>query len=331
MTELSYSVIVPAYQAKDVIGGCVQALVDQTVLRERYEIIVVDDGSTDETGRLAQESGADRVLRVPHNGPAAARNAGVDAARGEIVLFTDADCEPASDWIERMVAVFGQPEVMGAKGIYRTRQRSLVARFVQLEYESKYDLMRGHAAIDFVDTYSAAYRRRIFEGRSFDTAFPRASGEDIEFSYRLSGEGYRLVFVPEAVVYHHHVDTLLGYLRRKYYVGFWRVRMYQLHPEKVVSDSHTPQTLKMQIGLMGLLLPSLFAASIWSRFVTISGVLIGLFLLSAISFLSHGVRRDPPAGLAAFFLLFIRALGLGLGFAVGLLCHMMPILPDRPG
>ena len=117
-----YSVIVPAYQAADVIGACVRALAQQTIERARYEIIVVDDGSTDATGDAAREAGADRVVRIPHGGPSTSRNAGIEAARGEVVLFTDADCEPAEDWIARMVAPLDDPQVMGVKGTYRTRQ-----------------------------------------------------------------------------------------------------------------------------------------------------------------------------------------------------------------
>ena len=89
-----YSVIVPAYQAAATIGQCLDALNAQTVARAQYEIIVVDDGSTDDTALVAEQAGADHVLRCPHRGPAAARNAGIDAARGHVILLTDADCEP---------------------------------------------------------------------------------------------------------------------------------------------------------------------------------------------------------------------------------------------
>jgi glycosyltransferase involved in cell wall biosynthesis len=157
MSAPRYSVIVPAYQAEGTIGACVRALNAQTLPRDRYEIIVVDDDSTDRTANVAREAGADRVLTVPHGGPAAARNAGVDAARGEIVLFTDADCEPSPEWLERMVAPLADPGVTGAKGTYRTRQRALMARLVQLEYEFRYERMAPRAA----DRFRGHLRRRL--------------------------------------------------------------------------------------------------------------------------------------------------------------------------
>lgn len=320
MGKPDYSVVVPAYQAAGRIGECVRALAAQTVPRERYEIIVVDDGSSDDTAAVARAAGADRVLVRPHAGPAAARNAGVEAARGEIVLFTDADCEPAGDWIERMAEALDAPDIMGAKGTYRTRQKELVARFVQLEYEDKYDKMRRQPYIDFVDTYSAIYRRQVFErSGGFDPAFPQASGEDIEFSYRLARQGYKMVFAPHAVVLHGHVDTLWGYCRRKYYVGFWRVRMYRLHPDKALSDSHTPQALKLQIGLAAVLLVSLALAALWSGALIVGLVALAAFLASAVPFTVKALRRDRPVAFVAPGLLFLRALALGAGFAAGLL------------
>jgi glycosyltransferase involved in cell wall biosynthesis len=325
MSQPEYSVVVPAYQAAGVIGDCVRALNAQTVARERYEIIVADDGSTDETALAARQAGADRVLILTHRGPAAARNAGIEAARGEIVLFTDADCQPAHDWIERMVQPFHDPDVTGVKGVYRTRQRALVARFVQLEYEDKYDKMRGEARIDFVDTYSAAYRRAVFEqGLGFDRHFPRASGEDIEFSYRLARLGYKMVFAPDAAVFHRHTDTVVGYLRRKYYVGFWRVRMYRLHPSKAFSDSHTPQTLKLQIGLLALMFGSLALATEWPGLLVVSAVVFASFLVSTIPFAAKAFRRDRLIAFVGPGLLFLRALALGLGFTVGMFWHLLP-------
>lgn len=326
MSQTDFSVVVPAYNAADVLPACLGALGRQTVSRDRYEIIVINDGSADDTEEVAARSGADAVVTVPHRGPAAARNAGVEVARGQIILFTDADCEPASDWIEQMVVFFRDPTVMGAKGVYRTRQRARVARFVQLEYEDKYDRMRGSERIDFVDTYSAAYRRSVFEqSGGFDPGFPRASGEDIEFSYRLSRQGLRLIFAPDAVVFHRHADTVWGYLRRKYYVGFWRVRMYRLHPGKAVADSHTPQTLKLQLGLVALFLGSLLLLALRPGFWAVSAALLVGFLVSTIPFVVKALRHDAPIALISPGLLLLRACALGLGFAIGILWHLLPV------
>jgi GT2 family glycosyltransferase len=324
MSNPEYSVVVPAYQAAKIVGNCVKALSAQTVPRERYEIIVVDDGSTDGTATVAREAGADRVITCPHGGPGVARNAGVATANGKIILFTDADCEPTPAWIERIAAPFQNQAIDGTKGTYRTRQRALIARFIQLEYEDKYDKMRGQDYIDFIDTYSAAYRRKVFEQTGgFDPAF-RVANEDVEFSYRVAQLGYKLAFTPEAVVFHHHANSVLKYLRRKYYVGFWRVLTYQLHPGKAISDSHTPQTLKLQIALMACLLGSLALAIFLPPALLVSAIAMTAFLASALPFTVKASRRDPVVACITPGFLLLRALALGVGFAVGILWYAVP-------
>ena len=96
------SVIIPAYNAAASIGACLEALAHQTLAAGDFEVIVVDDGSTDTTPRVAEQFGV-RVVRGTHGGPAAARNLGASLATGQFLLFTDADCVPEPDWAEQML------------------------------------------------------------------------------------------------------------------------------------------------------------------------------------------------------------------------------------
>lgn len=315
---ISISVVVPAYNAARTLASCLEALEGQTKRRDRYEIIVIDDGSTDRTAEIAQRHDV-RLIRQSNAGPAAARNRGAEAARGELLLFTDSDCAPAADWIERMVEPFTDPDVVGAKGVYRTHQEALVARFVQLEYEGKYQRMTSRDQIDFVDTYSAAYRRDLFlENGGFDVSFSTASVEDQELSFRLARKGYRLVFVPDAVVYHLHDTTVLEYWRRKFNIGYWKALLLRWHPDRAVSDSHTPQILKLQIGIVVLVCLTLVLALFWTNVLWGSLALGAFFLLSSLSFLARAARRDPAVAAVAPLLLVVRALALGAGLTAGL-------------
>jgi lipopolysaccharide/colanic/teichoic acid biosynthesis glycosyltransferase/GT2 family glycosyltransferase len=313
------SVIIPAYNAEETLGACLEALESQTLPRNRYEIMVVDDGSTDGTADVAGSYGV-RMIRQANAGPAAARNRGAYEARGELLLFTDADCAPARDWIERMADAFAEPEVVGAKGTYRTHQGALVARFVQLEYEKKYARMRHRDQIDFVDTYSAGYRRDVFLANDgFEARFSTSSVEDQEFSFRLARKGYRLVFLPEAVVFHVHDATASEYWRRKFNIGYWKALLLRWHPERAVRDSHTPQVLKVQILLAGLLCLSTLVAVLWRQALLGSAALLALFLLSTVPFVVRALRRDVPVASVAPLLLLVRSLALGLGLVAGFL------------
>ena len=324
------SVIIPAHQAGKTIDRCLQSLARQTVARETYEVLVVDDGSTDETrARVAAYSGV-RLFTQGHAGPAAARNLGVQHARGAIVLFTDADCEPAQDWLERMTAPFGDEETVGAKGAYLTKQRELVARFVQIEYEDRYDLMLRRMTqrdrIDFVDTYAAGYRRDILVvSGGFETCFPSASVEDQELSFRLAQQGHKLVFVPDARVYHWgHAHNVWDYWCTKFNIGYWKVLVHRRYPEKLWQDSHTPQVLKAQIVLVGIGGFCLLGSVLWPPLLwglALSGL---VFLASTLPFVYKAWKKDPPVTIIAPGLLFVRALALGMGFAAGLASNRAP-------
>jgi len=315
---MTISVVIPVYNGAGTLPACLQALGHQTC--PPSEVIVVDDGSTDSTAAVAAQFGA-RLLSQEKSGPAAARNLGAKAACGTLILFTDSDCIPARDWVERMAAPFADPTVSGAKGEYRTRQPEFVARFVQQEYQDRYDRMVGRRQIDHVDTYSAAYRRDLFLfAGGFDTIFSSASVEDQEFSFRLAGQGHRLVYVPGAVVYHRHNRTLGEYVRRKFWIGYWKALITRRYPAKLINDSHTPQGLKLQIGLAalgGFLLALSIFVSNW-RFMRAGGWLSWLcLLLSAFSFYKKIVQRDRPVLWAAPLLIFARAWALGWGFLLG--------------
>ncbi len=314
------SVIIPAFNAERTIGRCLEALTRQSLPGEDYEVIVVDDGSTDRTRLIVERYAGVCLLTQERRGPAAARNAGATQARGDILLFTDADCEPTVDWLERMSAPFCSEAIAGVKGAYQTRQRGMIPRFVQIEYEDKYDRMARDEYIDFIDTYSAAYRRAVFlENGGFDTLFPTASVEDQEFSFRLARLGHKMVFVPEAIVYHHHVDSIKGYFQKKFRIGYWKALVHRRHPQKMFKDSHTPQSLKIQILLLPLLGAAILGALWWSPLWGAVAVMLGAFLGSVLRFTVKAWGKDMAVGLVSPFVLLLRAIALGLGFGVGVI------------
>jgi lipopolysaccharide/colanic/teichoic acid biosynthesis glycosyltransferase/GT2 family glycosyltransferase len=327
--ELLASVVVPVYNGSGVIARCLNALIGQTISPTRYEVIVVDDGSTDNTAAVVA-AWADRhpqctltFLQQANTGPGGARNLGARHARAELLLFTDADCAPVPEWMEHLLTPFCDDQIIGAKGTYVTEQRSLVPCFVQAEYEDRYDRMRGAQQIDFIDTYSAAYRRNVFlENGGFDPIFV-GSCEDQEFSFRLAQKGYRLVFAPGARVSHIHDVDAREYFRRKYNIGFWKALLTRCHPERMVQDSHTPQVLKLQIVLLGALvalLPLAVAGLFWHMLLWAwLGIvlLIGVFVASSAPFLLKLARRSLALAAVAPGLLALRALALGSGYLVG--------------
>jgi glycosyltransferase involved in cell wall biosynthesis len=323
------SIIVPAYNAAQTLPACLAALQRQT--QPPDEIIVVDDGSQDQTAQAAWAYGA-QLLEQPHRGPAAARNLGLRQARGDIVLFTDADCEPEPTWVAEMTRPFADPRVAGVKGSYRTHQQERVARLVQCEFEERYDRLERLATIDFIDTYAAAFRLAVLrEMDGFDPAFPRADSEDAELSYRLARAGRRLMFNRQAVVYHRHPSTWRAYLYRKIRFGYWRMIVYRLHPGKAVRDSYTPQLLKAQLVLMYLVLglaglAFVFPPLVWGA----AAALVGLWL-SAIHFVRRAAQQDNALVITALVFIVVRALALAIGVTGGIvgMFFFRPALPRK--
>jgi hypothetical protein len=126
-----------------------------------------------------------------------------------------------------------------------------------------------------------------------------------------------MVFNPRAAVYHQHPDSVTAYFKRKFNIGYWKVRVLRTYPGKAVSDSHTPQTLKAQMALVvttaALALLGMWRASCWLA----AGLSFLLWLASVVPFSLEALRKDPPVALVSPFLLLVRALALGLGMVAG--------------
>lgn len=321
------SVIVPVYNGAATITHCLNAIAQQSISAECYEIIVVDDGSTDNTGTVVAQWRQQhphlccQQLSQPNAGPAAARNQGAQVAQAPLLLFTDADCRPCSSWVETLVNVFAaDPTVSAVMGTYTSDQSAPAARFAQLEFEERYVGMQAHATIDVVATYSAAFRRDVFlKAEGFDTSFPKANNEDVEFSYRLSQQGHRMVFAPAARVNHPHVPSWWGYAKVKFGRGFWRTVVYKRYPAKALKDSYTPQLLKLQIVLAPLCLLGI----LWTLSQrTFTGLILCVpFLLTTLPMLRFAYQQQPAVARWVPWGLWLRSFVFALGVAWALLPH----------
>lgn len=313
------SVVIPVYNGEKILARCLNSLASQTVPRDQYEIVVVNDGSKDGTKTVVEGFNV-TLLSQENQGPAAARNHGVNVARGDIVLFIDADCSAAPNWIEEMTKPFNDPTIIGVKGTYKTTQKALIARFVQIEYEEKYERMKKYPYIDFIDTYSAGFRKNVFQKYGgYNTSFPTATVEDQEFSFRLAKDGHKMLFQPDAFVYHLHQSTLWGYMRRKFWIAYWKILVLKYHPEKFISDSHTPQTLKFQIFLTYAFLFSIPSILVAKFFAIIPLSIFGIFFLTAIPFISFAFKRNKSASLISPVVFFLRSLCFCAGLTAGII------------
>lgn len=224
------AVIVAVYNGARTLPDCLASLRRLDYPAERLELIVVDNASTDATPRILAEAGAPfRVCREERRGPAAARNRGLAAATGEVAAFTDADCTVDPGWLRHLVAPLADPTVGVVGGrILSRRPCNLIEAFGERIHD------HARAMYEFFPPYAItmnwASRRAVLEavGR-FNETLPR--GSDVECSYRLVGAGYRLVYAPEAVIYHCNERTPWGLVHEGYVHALHAPRVRALHGE----------------------------------------------------------------------------------------------------
>lgn len=190
------SVIVPAHNASTTLPRTLAALATQEI-DEAFEVIVVDDGSTDQTSEVAAEAGARLVRRDRAAGPGAARNAGVAAARGEVLAFTDADCAPTAGWLAAGISALETAQVV--QGSVLPRPDVAVGPFDRSIWVTRLNGLFVSASM-FV-------RREAFERvGGFDDGLldlvGSHFGEDITFGWRARRAGIETSFCAEALVHH---------------------------------------------------------------------------------------------------------------------------------
>ena len=192
------SVIVPALNEERRIGRCLEALLAQTWPADALELIVVDNGSTDATRGRVREFPVRLLVERGAQSPYAARNAGLALADGEILAFTDADCIPAKDWVERGVAALEADAADLAGGLVRFRFSEPPRAAELVDALHNLDQERSIAERGVAKTGNLFVRRDVL--RQIGRFEERRSGCDVAFTARASGAGFALVFAPDAVV-----------------------------------------------------------------------------------------------------------------------------------
>lgn len=224
------SVVVAAYNAQKTLRECIDTLLALDYPGGRREIIVVENGSHDATPRILEDyRGAVTVLHEARQGPAAARNAGLDRASGDVVAFTDSDCVVDRHWLRRIVSPL-EDSTVGAVGgrIMARRPCSRIAEFGERVHDHARAIERLRPP--YAITMNWASRRAVLDevGR-FDPALRRCS--DIDLAYRLIQAGYRLVYEPGALVYHNNRSTPWALARQGYQHGYYAVPIRRIHAQ----------------------------------------------------------------------------------------------------
>jgi cellulose synthase/poly-beta-1,6-N-acetylglucosamine synthase-like glycosyltransferase len=207
------------------LAACLHSFCQLDYPAGAWELIVVNDGGETSFTAIADclaQSLPLQLLTIPHTGPAAARNAGVRQARGELLAFTDDDCQVTPNWLRIFAEGFADGRWHALGGCSRTPFQQNRA---ELAWQHLTDFLNsfmqdedGNALL--LISNNVAYRHDVFRKMGgFNESFPLAAAEDMELSYRLLASGCRQRILPEAVVWHYHHLTDWGHLKQQFRYG----------------------------------------------------------------------------------------------------------------
>jgi GT2 family glycosyltransferase len=238
--RLDISVVVPIRNAIRTLPSCLSAL--EKLDPAPRELLLVDNGSSDGSLGLIQRFARDRapeirVITEGKRGASAARNAGITAALGEVVAFTDADCAPEQDWLEHLYRPFGDSSVGGVAGrVLGQRSSAALELFSTLyTFQTPAETRRHNRWSPWSGGYptaNLAVRRRLLQDlHGFDESII-LYGEDYDLCARIYARGSAIVYTPVAKVLHFHRTTLSGLLRQAFGFGRSHAYLFRRHGPK---------------------------------------------------------------------------------------------------
>ncbi len=322
--SIDASIIIPTYNRKESLKETLLSLDKLDYPKEFYEVIVIDDGSTDKTSEVVEEL-KKRVgycltyFRQERKYISAAKNLGIKHSRGKVIISTDDDCLFEKQWLKNILKYFDDPEIGAIGGADRAlTDDPFFMRCINYTLTS----FAGTGGIRGTDGLSVgkyyprgfcmAMSKRVIEDVGlFIEGF--APGEEIELGYRMKKSGYKLLYAPDVFVWHKRRATLKGFLRQIFSRGYSRVELWRRHKELLEPAYTLPAVMIMGVVLLLATFPVLPASlGILKLTVGLYGVmllLVGLFSVRHI--------KDIRASFVVPFLLLGQHLAYGTGFIYG--------------
>ncbi len=327
MANLDISVVVICRNEEGRIGECLESLAAQNYPKSSYEIVVVDNLSTDSTAEVVREFIRGhpymRLVLNPKRGIAPSRNFGLKEARYEHVAYTDADCRAEPGWLSALDAAFRlesekDPKVAAVGGpnippLQTTLFRRAVAVAVT-NYWGNHGSVQGagpgeRADVEHLPTLNILYdRKKVLELNGFDVNQGNIS-EDVDMSFRLRRKGYRLIYEPKAVILHRWRESLWGWMKNMEVYG--KGRSWLIKKDR----RHAKPQFAAPLLLLGAFALSFFASiCVWAAVPW--SIYLGMTLLvSLYACLKHGKPHYLPI---VFVIYVVTHLAYGVGQIHGL-------------
>jgi glycosyltransferase involved in cell wall biosynthesis len=230
------SVIVCSYNGARTLRECLNGLC--TLDYPDYEIIVVNDGSTDDTPAIAQDYPV-RLINQPNKGLSAARNVGLAASDGDIVAYIDDDAFPHRYWLRYLAMAFGRSAHVGIGGPnLAPAADGFVAECVAAAPGNPLHVLLSDEVAEHIPGCNMAYRKEaLLAIGGFDPRF-RAAGDDVDLCWRLQDQGWTIGFCPSAMVWHHRRNSIRAYWKQQYGYGKAEAQLEDKWPQRCNALGH---------------------------------------------------------------------------------------------
>jgi GT2 family glycosyltransferase len=224
------SVVVCTYNGGRTLGECLRSL--SALNYPDLEIIVVDDGSTDNTGEVLSQFRGVRAIRQTNQGLSHARNVGLHAATGAIVAYTDSDCYADPDWITHLVDQLQRTSAAAVGGPNLAPEDGWLAACVAASPGQPTHILETDQEAEHIPGCNMAFRREALMAiGGFDEQY-RKAGDDVDICWRLQHAGRWITFAPAAFVWHHRRQSPLTYLKQQAGYGEAEARLRFKHPDR---------------------------------------------------------------------------------------------------
>ncbi len=321
----SISVVIPVFNDAENLMHCLDALRHSSV--EDFEVIVVDDGSTDDSARIARKADAVLVSTGRQMGPATARNLGALEAAAPLLFFLDADVCAHPDTLSHAVSELdAHPEVAAVIGSYDDSplEERFISQYKNLFHRFVHQTARREAGTFW--TGCGAIRRDVFVSMGgFDTSFRRPSIEDIELGVRMIRAGHKIVLCPDMQVQHRKRWTFVGLVRTDLMDRAIPWTQVILKSQRMPDDLNLKQSQRISAALTCALIPAAVAAvalrSLMAAAIT-AGMLMAVLVLNRELYRFFASQRGWWFAIRAVPLHLLYYLYSVVGFVIGLAAHL---------
>jgi len=289
------SVIVPVFNGAQCLRQCLAALAESSY--QHYEVIVVDDCSTDNTAEIGRAARVSVLQTARRSGPASARNLGVQHARGDIVLFVDADVVVRPDTLTRVAAQFEMnPTLAAVFGSYDDdpSAKNFISQYKNLFHHFVHQRSNTEATT-FWAGCGAVDRKVFLEVGGFDARrYDKPSIEDIELGYRIRRHGYRILLDKALQAKHLKEWRLASLLRADILCRAIPWTNLMLERRENTNDLNLKTSDRISGVLVALLIPTVLAALLWQAFFYLIGVILAVIIILNATLYRYLLRRKGP-------------------------------------